>query len=71
MIAKWKKLHNIGDTRLWPWSRLCGHVLMGVHINFFQGGCNVDISLILFQIANDAMQMDLHKMLYPFYNAGP
>jgi len=28
---------------------------------------NVDISLVLFQVANDAMQMDLHKTLYPLY----
>jgi len=32
----------------------------------FPGAGNVDISLILFQVANDAMQMDLHKTLYPF-----
>ena len=37
----------------------------------FPGGGNVDISRILFEIANDVMQMDLHKMLYPFYTAGP
>ena len=45
-------------------------VAMGVRRNFSRGG-NVDISRILFEIANDAMQMDLHKMLYPFYTAGP
>jgi len=39
---------------------------MGVRRNF-SGGCNVDILLILIQVANDAMQMDLHKTLYPFY----
>jgi len=33
---------------------------------FFQGG-NVDISLVLFQVAIDAMQMDFHETLYPFY----
>jgi len=32
----------------------------------FPEGGNVGIVLILFQAANDAMQMDLHKMLYPF-----
>jgi len=42
----------------------CTH--MGVRRNFSRGG-TVDISLILFQVANDAMQMDLHKTLYPFY----
>jgi len=35
------------------------------------GRGNVDISLIFFQIANDAMQMDLHKTLYPFHTTGP
>jgi len=39
---------------------------MGVSRNFSRGG-NVDISLILFQVADDAMQMDFHKKLYPFY----
>jgi len=33
----------------------------------FPGGGNVDISVILFQVAEDAMQMDLHTTLYPFY----
>jgi len=33
----------------------------------FQGGGNVYISLILFQVANDAMKIDLHKTSYPFY----
>jgi len=31
----------------------------------FPGGSNVDISLIIFQVAKDAMQMDFHKTLYP------
>ena len=39
---------------------------MGVRRDFSRGGGNVDISLILFQIANDAMEMDIYKMLYPF-----
>jgi len=39
---------------------------MGVHRNFCRGG-NVNISLVLFQVANDAMQMDFHKTLYPFF----
>jgi len=41
-------------------------MLMGVRRDFSRGGGNVDISLILFQIANDAMEMDIYKMLYPF-----
>jgi len=36
--------------------------IMSVHRNFSRGG-NVDISLILFQVANNATQMDLHKTL--------
>ena len=32
----------------------------------FPGAGNVGISLILFQVANDAMQMDFHKTLSPF-----
>jgi len=39
---------------------------MGVRRNLSRG-CNVDISLILFKVANDAIQMGLHKTLYPFY----
>jgi len=39
---------------------------MGVRRNFSTGS-NADISLILFQVANDAMQMYLQKTLYPFY----
>jgi len=39
---------------------------MGVSRNF-SGGGNVDISLILFHVAKDAMQMDFHKTIYPFY----
>jgi len=39
---------------------------MGVGRNFSSGD-NVDISLILFQVEDDAMQMDLCKTLYPFY----
>jgi len=39
---------------------------MGVRRNFLGGG-NVDILLLLIQVANEAMQMDLHKTLYPFY----
>jgi len=35
---------------------------MGLRRNFSRGS-NVDISLILFQVANDAMQMDLQKTL--------
>jgi len=35
---------------------------MGVRRNFSRGD-NVDISLILFQVANNAMQMDLRKRL--------
>jgi len=35
----------------------------------FPGRDNVDISLILFQVANDAMQINLHEMIYPFYTA--
>jgi len=35
---------------------------MGNHINFSRVG-NVDISLILFKVANDAMEMNLHKTL--------
>jgi len=34
---------------------------------FFQGAGKVDISLILFQVANDTMQLDLHKTHYLFY----
>jgi len=30
----------------------------------FPGGGKVDISLILFQVANDSVQMDLRKTLY-------
>ena len=36
---------------------------MGVRRNFSRGG-NVDISLTLFQFANDTMQIDHHKMLF-------
>jgi len=32
----------------------------------FPGGGNVDISLVLFQVADDRMQMDFHKTLYSF-----
>ena len=39
---------------------------MGVRRKFAKEG-NVDISLVLFQVANDATQMDLHETLYPFY----
>jgi len=39
---------------------------MGVRRNFSRGG-NVDILLVHIPVANDAMQMDLHKTLYPFY----
>jgi len=38
---------------------------MGVRRYFSRRG-NVDISLILFQVVKDAMQIDLHKTLYPF-----
>jgi len=54
--------NRLGSKRVWQ---------HGGPQKFFQGGGNVDISLIFFQIANDAMQMDLHKMLYPFYTASP
>jgi len=37
---------------------------MGVCRNISRGG-NVDVSLILFQIAKHVMQMALHKTLYP------
>jgi len=40
---------------------------MGVRRNFSRGGGNINISLIFFQVANDAMQMDLHERLYLFY----
>jgi len=43
-------------------SHACHH---GRPQKFFQGG-NVDILLILFQVAKDVMQMDLHKKLYRF-----
>jgi len=33
---------------------------------FFQRR-NVEILLIFFQVADDALQMDVHKTLYPFY----
>jgi len=39
---------------------------MGVHRNFSRGD-NADVLLILFQVAKDAAQMDVHKTLYPFY----
>jgi len=39
---------------------------MGVRRNFSRGEQRLYL-LILFQVANDAMQMDLHKTLYPFY----
>jgi len=32
----------------------------------FQGG-NIEILLYPFQVADDAMQVDVHKMLYPLY----
>jgi len=44
----------------------CLLLAMGVRRKFSRG-VNVDISLSLFQVANDAMQMDLHKTPYPFY----
>jgi len=45
------------------------HILaMGVRRNFSRGGGNVEILLILFQVADDAMHADVHKTLYPFYS---
>jgi len=42
-------------------------ICMGVRRNVSRGGGgNVDISLIIFQVANDATQMDLHKTLSRF-----
>jgi len=41
-------------------------MIMGVRRNLSRGS-NVDISLILFQVPNDATQMDLHKTPYVFY----
>jgi len=38
---------------------------MGVRRNFSTGG-NFDILPVLFQVADDAVQMDIHKTLYPF-----
>jgi len=38
---------------------------MGVHRNFSRGD-NVDFAY-LFLVADDAMQMDVHETLYPFY----
>jgi len=39
---------------------------MDVRKDFFQVGGNVDISVIVLQVANEAIQMDLHKPFYPF-----
>jgi len=33
----------------------------------FQAGATSNFSLIPFQVADDAMQMDVHKTLYSFY----
>jgi len=35
----------------------------------FQGGGKVDMLLIFFQIADDAMWIDFHKTLYPFWTS--
>jgi len=32
-----------------------------------RGGGNIGILLIIFQVVNDAVQMDLHKTLYPLH----
>ena len=40
---------------------------MGVRKDFFLVGGNVNISLVVLQVANDAIQMVLHKTFYPFY----
>ena len=43
-------------------------VRMGVRENFSRRGSKVNISLILFRFQMmQAMQMDVHKTLYPFY----
>jgi len=39
---------------------------MGLRRNFSKGGGHVEI-YYAFQVADDAMQMDVHKTLYPFY----
>jgi len=34
---------------------------------FFQGGINVENLAYAFQVADDAMQIDVHKTFYSFY----
>ena len=42
---------------------------MGVRRNFSRGGATSTFPFIFFQVANDAMQMDLRERLYLFYTA--
>jgi len=39
---------------------------MGVRMKFFQEGQSRNFAYP-FQVADDAMQIDIHKTLYPFY----
>jgi len=64
---EWLKRIESNSHALWPARISSKSVHPWASAETFSGGGNVALSLIPFQVADDVMQMDVHKTLYCFY----